>query len=123
MLDPEIEETAKLINEAIKDRAQVNLKNKGLINKNSLDRIVSLATILKNGRFPCSENAVSLLREIMRGESPEGAFIGPPSAFSRCGGFFISGANRAKTLVKNFKKRQVFPEGENHFTHPFTLKR
>ena len=55
-----------------------------------------------------------------RAEVPEGAFIGSPR---RCGGFFIFVLNQAKTLVEKSKKRQVFPEGENHFTHPFTTKR
>ena len=55
-----------------------------------------------------------------RAEVPEGAFRGSPG---RCGGFFIFVLNQAKTLVEKSKKRQVFPEGENHFTHPFTTKR
>jgi hypothetical protein len=59
----------------------------------------------------------------MRREFPEVVFMGPPRAFCRCGGFFILVRNQAKTLMKEFKKRQVFPEGENQFTHPFTMKR
>jgi hypothetical protein len=41
----------------------------------------------------------------MRGKSPEGAFMGPPRAFCRCGGFFILVLNQAKLkpLWKNSK--------------------